>query len=73
MTGGVIVGLGIARMHYLGLNAISMPEMMRYNISLVVLSILIAIVAGTAALWAGLNLRGIWPTIGFFFLASGPR
>lgn len=64
VTGGVIVGLGIASMHYLGMKAISMPEMMRYNILLVVLSIVIAIAAGTAALWAAVNLRGIWPTIG---------
>ena len=64
VTGGVIVGLGIASMHYLGMKAISMPEMMRYNIPLVVLSVVIAIAAGTAALWAAVNLRGIWPTIG---------
>ena len=62
-TGGVIVGLGGASMHYLGMKAISMPEMMSYYIPLVVLSVLIAIVAGTAALWAGLNVRGIWSTI----------
>jgi NO-binding membrane sensor protein with MHYT domain len=62
-TGGLIVGLGVASMHYLGMKAMSMPEMMRYNIPLVALSVLIAIVAATAALWAGLNVRGIWPTI----------
>jgi len=61
--GGVIIGLGVASMHYLGMDAISVPEMMKYNIPLVALSVVIAIVAGTAALWAGLNLRGIWPTI----------
>ena len=64
VTGGAIVGLGVASMHYLGMKAISMPEMMRYNVPLVVLSVLIAIAAGTAALWAGLKVRGIWPTIG---------
>jgi NO-binding membrane sensor protein with MHYT domain len=58
-----IVGFGNSSMHYLGMKAISMPEMMSYNIPLVVLSVLIAIVAGTAALWAGLNVRGIWSTI----------
>ena len=63
VTGGVIVGLGVASMHYLGMKAISMPEMMSYNIPLVVLSVLIAVAAGTAALWAGLNLHGIWSTI----------
>jgi NO-binding membrane sensor protein with MHYT domain len=62
-TGGVIIGLGVAGAHYLGMQAISMPEMMRYNIPLVVLSVVIAIAAGTAALWAGLKVRAIWPTI----------
>ena len=63
VTGGVIIGLGVASMHYLGMDAMSIPEMMRYNIALVVLSVLIAIAAGTAALWAGLKVRGIWSTL----------
>ena len=63
VTGGVIIGLGVASMHYLGMDAMSIPEMMRYNIPLVVLSVLIGIVAGTAALWAGLKVRGIWSTL----------
>ena len=50
-------------MHYLGMDAMSIPEMMRYNIPLVVLSVLIAVAAGTAALWAGLKVRGIWSTL----------
>ena len=62
-TGGVIIGLGLASMHYLGVQAIGMPETVRYNIPLMVLSVVIAIAAGTAALWAGLKVRGIWPTI----------
>ena len=63
LTGGVIIGLGVASMHYLGMDAMSIPEMMRYNIPLVVLSVLIAVAAGTAALWAGLRVRGIWSTL----------
>jgi NO-binding membrane sensor protein with MHYT domain len=63
LTGGVIIGLGVASMHYLGMDAMSIPEMMRYNISLVVLSVLIAVAAGTAALWAGLKVRGVWSTL----------
>jgi len=63
LTGGVIIGLGVASMHYLGMDAMSIPEMMQYNIPLVVLSVLIAIAAGTVALWAGLKVRGIWSTL----------
>jgi NO-binding membrane sensor protein with MHYT domain len=63
-TGGVIVGIGVVVMHYLGMAAISMPDTMRYNIPLFVMSVVIAMVAGTAALWAGTQVRGIGTTIG---------
>jgi NO-binding membrane sensor protein with MHYT domain len=64
ITGGVIVGIGVAVMHYLGMAAISMPDTMHYNIPLFVVSVIIAIVAGTAALWAGTQVRGIGTTVG---------
>lgn len=64
LTGGVIVGIGVASMHYMGMAAISMPDSMHYSIPLFVLSVVIAIVAGTAALWAGTRVRGIPATIG---------
>jgi NO-binding membrane sensor protein with MHYT domain len=52
-AGGVIIGLGVAGMHYMGMAAMSMPGSMSYNMPLVLVSVLIAIVAGTAALWIG--------------------
>jgi NO-binding membrane sensor protein with MHYT domain len=64
LTGGVIVGLGVASMHYLGMEAMEIPDMMSYNIPLVLLSVLIAIAAGTAALYAGLKVRGVGATLG---------
>jgi NO-binding membrane sensor protein with MHYT domain len=64
LTGGVIVGLGVASMHYLGMEAMEIPAMMSYNIPLVLLSVLIAIAAGTAALYAGLKVRGVGATLG---------
>jgi NO-binding membrane sensor protein with MHYT domain len=64
LVGGVIVGLGVASMHYLGMQAIEIPDMMSYNILLVILSVIIAIAAGTAALYAGLKVRGIRATLG---------
>ena len=64
LTGGVIVGLGVASMHYLGMEAINIPDMMSYNAILIALSVLIAIAAGTAALYAGLKVRGIGATLG---------
>ena len=49
----MIVGVGVAAMHYLGMAAMTMRDSMSYNPPLVALSVLIAIVAGTAALSAG--------------------
>ena len=60
---GVIVGIGVASMHYLGMEAMSMPDSMRYNPTLFAASVVIAIVAGTAALWAGTRVRSIGATL----------
>jgi NO-binding membrane sensor protein with MHYT domain len=61
---GVITGIGVSAMHYLGMAAISMQATMQYSIPLVALSVVIGIVAATAALWAALRLRGLWSTLG---------
>jgi NO-binding membrane sensor protein with MHYT domain len=61
---GVITGIGVSAMHYLGMAAISMQATMHYSIPLVALSVVIGIVAATAALWAALRLRGLWSTLG---------
>jgi hypothetical protein len=39
-------------MHYLGMAAMNMPDSMHHNTSLFIMSVVIAVVAGTAALWA---------------------
>jgi NO-binding membrane sensor protein with MHYT domain len=64
LTGGVIVGIGVAVMHYMGMAAMIMPDSVHYNVPLFVLSVVIAIVAGTAALWAGTRVRSTRATIG---------
>jgi NO-binding membrane sensor protein with MHYT domain len=65
LAGGLIIGIGVATMHYVGMSAMRMPgDVVRYNDVLVAASVLIAIVAGTAALWAGLRVRGNWSTLG---------
>lgn len=63
LTGGTIIGLGVASMHYMGMAAMRMPETMGYDPVLLALSVVIAIVAGTAALWAALRLGGLWSTL----------
>jgi NO-binding membrane sensor protein with MHYT domain len=64
LAGGVIVGIGVAAMHYLGMDAMIMPDSLHYNVPLFILSVLIAIVAGTAALWAGTRVRSTTATLG---------
>jgi NO-binding membrane sensor protein with MHYT domain len=63
LTGGVIIGVGVAAMHYVGMAAMTMQGTVRYNMGLVGVSVLIAIVAGTAALQAGLRVRNVWSTL----------
>ncbi len=63
LLGGLIIGFGVASMHYIGMAAMRMPDTVRYNNALVVLSVVIAVVAGTAALWAALRLATVGSTL----------
>ncbi|WP_338674406.1 MHYT domain-containing protein [Streptomyces sp. SCSIO 30461] len=56
LLGGLTTGLGIAGMHYLGMAALRLHATLRYDPLLVTLSIAIAVVAATAALWAALSI-----------------
>lgn len=53
--GGVILGLGIASMHYVGMAAMSESMIIHYMPGLFVASIIIAIVSSEAALWLALK------------------
>lgn len=64
ITGGAITGLGVGAMHYSGMYAMKTDVAVRYDPWVVLLSIVIAIVAATAALWFTLHVKGIWATIG---------
>nr|WBO82154.1 hypothetical protein SBE_006058 [Streptomyces sp. SBE_14.2] len=61
---GVVTGLGIAAMHYLGMAALRLGADIRYDILTVHLSVLIAIGAATAALWAAVTVRGFLASLG---------
>ncbi len=64
LLGGVVTGLGVAAMHYSGMAAMRMPGRMSYSPGLFAVSVVIAIVAATAALWFALRLGGFWPGFG---------
>ncbi|MEH0542208.1 MHYT domain-containing protein [Streptomyces sp. B21-105] len=57
LIGGLTTGLGVASMHYLGMAAVRLHGDITYNAVRVGLSVLIAVVAATAALWAALNIK----------------
>ena len=57
VSGGLLMGLGVASMHYIGMEALLMHPYIFYVPWLVGLSIVIAIVASTAALWLAFRLR----------------
>ncbi|EKX63539.1 MHYT domain-containing protein [Streptomyces ipomoeae] len=61
---GDVTGLGVAAMHYLGMAAIQLNGYIQYDITVVALSIVIAIVAATAALWAAVSIRGFLTSLG---------
>jgi NO-binding membrane sensor protein with MHYT domain len=63
LAGGGIVGLGVAAMHYMGMAGMSMSGSMSYSLPIVLLSLVIAVVAGTTALWIGTWIRGVTATI----------
>ncbi|MGW5328236.1 MHYT domain-containing protein [Streptomyces sp. NPDC004014] len=57
LLGGLTTGLGVASMHYLGMAAVRLHGGVTYQPVLVGVSVLIAVVAATVALWAGLNIK----------------
>jgi NO-binding membrane sensor protein with MHYT domain len=64
LIAGVITGVGVASMHYMGIAAMRLDASMSYNSALFIASVAIAVVASTVALWFALRLRNIWATVG---------
>jgi NO-binding membrane sensor protein with MHYT domain len=54
---GVVTGVGVAGMHYLGMAGMSMQASVHYRLWVVALSVIIAVVAATVALWFAVNLN----------------
>jgi NO-binding membrane sensor protein with MHYT domain len=66
LLGGVAIGVGVASMHYIGMAAVRAQDTLTYDPVLVAVSVVIAVIAGTAALWAALRLESAWSA----FIAS---
>ena len=63
LLGGSILGIGVAGMHYMGIWAMRMPDTIGFSPVLLILSVIIAMVAGTAALWCATRLSGLAATL----------
>ena len=59
-AGGLFMGFGIAAMHYIGMAAMIMDAVIDYDPVLFSASVVIAVVAATAALWLAFNIQAYW-------------
>jgi PAS domain S-box-containing protein len=57
VTGSVLMGAGIASMHYIGMAAMRLPAICKFNSFLVVLSVVFAVLISLAALWTTFHFR----------------
>ncbi|MFB9316322.1 MHYT domain-containing protein [Cryptosporangium minutisporangium] len=60
LAGGLFAGLGVAGMHYTGMAAMRLNGTVGYDAKLVALSLVIAVVAASAALWFTVVARNLW-------------
>ncbi|SCL33058.1 MHYT domain-containing protein, NO-binding membrane sensor [Micromonospora rhizosphaerae] len=57
LAGGLFTGVGVAAMHYTGMAAMRLDGTIDYDRTRVALSVLIALVAATVALWLSMTVR----------------
>ncbi|MEA3070695.1 MAG: hypothetical protein QOD29_2141 [Alphaproteobacteria bacterium] len=70
VAGSVLMGAGIAGMHYIGMAAMRLPAICRFNSSLVVMSVVFAVLISFAALWITFHFRDEKKGIGWEKLAG---
>ena len=58
ILGSLLMGSGIAAMHYIGMEAMRLPGMCMYSYRLVALSVVLAVVISFVAMWLTFGLRG---------------
>jgi NO-binding membrane sensor protein with MHYT domain len=58
IAGSMLMGSGIAAMHYIGMEAMRLPAMCMYSPGLVALSVVLAVVISFVAMWLTFGLRG---------------
>lgn len=61
LIGGMVTGSGVSIMHYVGMSAIVYDGTIEWNAGIVTASVLIAMIAATAAYWILFRLLSIYP------------
>src|SRR3977135_2428291 len=70
LAGSVVMGAGIASMHYIGMAAMRLPAVCHFSSFLVVLSVVFAVLISLAALWITFHFRDEKNGIGWEKLAG---
>jgi PAS domain S-box-containing protein len=70
LRGSVLMGAGIASMHYIGMAAMRLPAVCQFNSFLAVLSVVFAVLISLAALWITFHFRDEKTGIGWEKLAG---
>src|SRR6195256_2153325 len=70
LAGSVLMGAGIASMHYIGMAAMRLPAICQFDSFLVVLSVVFAVLISLAALWITFHFRHEKAGIGWKKLAG---
>src|SRR5438105_5431697 len=70
LTGSVLMGAGIASMHYIGMAAMRLAAICQFNSFLVVLSVVFAVLISLTALWITFHFRDEKTGIGWEKLAG---
>src|SRR5579862_1594196 len=70
VAGSVLIGTGIASMHYIGMAAMRLPAICQFDSALVVMSVVFAILISFAALWITFHFRDEKKGIGWEKLAG---
>ena len=70
LAGSVVMGAGIASMHYIGMAGMRLPAICQFNSFLVVLSVVFAVLISLAALWIAFHFRDEKTGIGWEKLAG---
>src|SRR5258708_5100362 len=70
VAGSVLMGAGIASMHYIGMAAMRLPVICQFNSSLVAMSVVFAVLISFAALWITFHFRDEKKGIGWGKLAG---